>query len=514
MARTLFLSSSFANTGDLAVPLLGGSPKDTTLGFVPTASDPYPVHPWYDEDLNKIQEMGFKLKIIDLKGKSYEVLKQEFTDVDVMFVVGGNMFYLLHHARKSGFDRLVKEWVEAGKFYIGSSAGSMLVGPTIEFKADMDDEYKHLCEGNYEAFNLADFAIQPHYNRPEYKEVIDRIVNVSDDTPYPLIPLRDTQAIIVKGNDYDITGVVPPQVKERKASTVIFYDDHGNVAFQDREGHSKTGGRYGWWGGGAELDESLEETIRRELNEELDFTPSDIRFWRSYAFWEYDEVRKEEWIHHVSMFISPITPELLGCKPKEGKGVVVMPIEQALQEKGFFPEDRRVLRWFQKEHFNRKIMILDTLGSFISETLNYIHTFGIEVGNLEMDHIGYQASSDEDYENLKVEFNEFAKLLSEEIIGGRRVGIYQLNKPFTYKNYTIAAIELIAPKQEQKVPSGLEHVEFVLKESFESFMKRYQSIPWDVGAINQSKFPLIKLKLSEHTKVKFHLKSVLDIVNK
>lgn len=354
MIRKLFLSSSFALTGDLVRPFLDGEPKDIVLGFVPTATDLYPVHPWYDEDLAKIQSMGFKLKMVDLKGKTYEILKQEFSGVDVMFVVGGNTFYLLHHARKSGFDRLAKEWVEAGKLYIGSSAGSMLVGPTIGFKGDMDDEYKYLCDGNYEGLKLVDFAIQPHYNKQEYKEVIDRIVKASEDVPYSVIPLRDTQIIVVTGANYDISGVVQPEVKERRASTIIFYDDHGNVAFQNREGHSKTGETFGWWGGGAESGENPEQTIQRELQEELGFVPAGIHLWRSYVFWEYDEFQKEEWIHHVSMFISPITPELLNCKPKEGKGIVVMPIEQALNEKGFFLEDRRVMKRFQREFLNLK----------------------------------------------------------------------------------------------------------------------------------------------------------------
>lgn len=202
--RQLFLASSFAHTGDLVRPLLVREPSNLTLGFVPTATDPYPVHPWYDEDLAKIQEMGFRVKMVDLKGKSYEVLKQVFADVDAMFVVGGNTFYLLHHTRKSGFDQLVKEWVEAGKLYIGSSAGSMLIGPTIEFKGDEDDEYKNLCEGNYDGLGIVDFAILPHYNNSEHKAVADRILKASSDLPHALIPLRDSQAVIVKGKDYEI----------------------------------------------------------------------------------------------------------------------------------------------------------------------------------------------------------------------------------------------------------------------------------------------------------------------
>lgn len=122
-------------------------------------------------------------------------------------MVGGNTFYLLYHARKSEFDRLVKEWVQAGKLYIGSSAGSMIVGPTIDFKGDVDDEYKYLCDGNYDAFGLVDFAIFPHYNNSEHKENTDHILAESKEAQYSMISLRDSQAVMVKGKDYDIVGL-------------------------------------------------------------------------------------------------------------------------------------------------------------------------------------------------------------------------------------------------------------------------------------------------------------------
>lgn len=157
-------------------------------------------------------------------------------------------------------------------------------------------------------------------------------------------------------------------------------------------------------------------------------------------------------------------------------------------------------------------MILDNYTLFIEEVLQKIHEVTIDVSRLDMDHIGYQASSNKDYDRLKEEFDNLGERVSEEIVGGRRVGIYKLNNPLQYQQYTIPAIELVAPKERQICPSAFEHVEFVIQEPFESFIKRYPSVSWDVSAINQKDFPMVKLKLDTYIQVKFHLTPVLEIV--
>jgi len=74
-------------------------------------------------------------------------------------------------------------------------------------------------------------------------------------------------------------------------------------------------------------------------------------------------------------------------------------------------------------------MVLDNYTKFVEGILNKIKEFGIDVSDLNMDHIGYQASSNEDYDNLKKEFDKIGALVSEKIVGGRRVGIYKLHSP-------------------------------------------------------------------------------------
>lgn len=157
-------------------------------------------------------------------------------------------------------------------------------------------------------------------------------------------------------------------------------------------------------------------------------------------------------------------------------------------------------------------MILDNYKYFLDKLLQDIEVKGMDVSKYDLDHFGYQCSSNEDYNKLKPELENIAQLISENIVGGRRVGIFKLNEPVEYKNWKIQAVELVAPKEGQECPSALEHAEFVIDTDFDSFVKKYPNLNWDLTAINQPTFPMVKLKLSDHTQVKFHLQPVLEIV--
>lgn len=154
-------------------------------------------------------------------------------------------------------------------------------------------------------------------------------------------------------------------------------------------------------------------------------------------------------------------------------------------------------------------MILDNYDIFIDKILKRLYALGIDVGNLELDHLGYQTSSNAEYNSLKPKFNKIGTLFREAIVGGRRVGIYKLNSPLIYKNYTIPGLELIEPKNAEVCPSGLEHLEFVIDEPFSTFIEKYPDIAWDTSALNQPEFPRLKLEIDENTRVKFNLKPIL-----
>merc|ERR1719145_410795 len=61
--------------------------------------------------------------------------------VDVIWAEMGNTYALRHHLRQSGGDAHVYQAMDAGAIYIGSSAGSIVAGKTVQiaFWKDWDD---------------------------------------------------------------------------------------------------------------------------------------------------------------------------------------------------------------------------------------------------------------------------------------------------------------------------------------------------------------------------------------
>jgi predicted metalloenzyme YecM len=158
-------------------------------------------------------------------------------------------------------------------------------------------------------------------------------------------------------------------------------------------------------------------------------------------------------------------------------------------------------------------MLTDGCIEFMDKCLSKIEEFKIDISDMDLDHFGYQASSDNDYDNLAKQINEIGTLVHEEPVNGRRVGIIKLSKPIKFNRFNVGAIELVAPKKDQICNSGLEHIEIVANEPLENIIRKYPDLPWDVSKLKQDHFPMITLKLLDGAQVKFHKRNILEIAN-
>lgn len=201
--KKLFLASYSSNIVDKVLELLPDVPEKLSLAFIPTARDPYHILETNDPEKEKLISMGFSVKIVDLKNKSIDDLRNDLQKVDVIFVAGGNTFYLLAKMIESGFDKLVKELIESGVVYIGSSAGSVVVGPDISIAQDLDDPEAAPNLKTRKGLGLVDFVVLPHFGEGKHKEHVEKIYKEYKDR-YKIIPLTDKQAVLVDGKKYKI----------------------------------------------------------------------------------------------------------------------------------------------------------------------------------------------------------------------------------------------------------------------------------------------------------------------
>jgi len=108
------------------------------------------------------------------------------------------------------------------------------------------------------------------------------------------------------------------KMEKKKVSIILFYDDKGNILLQDRKTYSKHGEEYGFFGGHSEEGESKEETLKREIQEELNLNIKDLedfRFFKQFHI-KVPELNIET---YRNVFLAKIPKKIEKLKINEGK---------------------------------------------------------------------------------------------------------------------------------------------------------------------------------------------------
>jgi len=200
----LFLTSAGLppETTEAFLKLLNKKPEKTKVCFITTASHPE-ENKWYvEKDRERLSEMGFKLTELDLKEENEESLKNKLINFDVIFVEGGNTFYLLKYVRESGFDKALKLFLDKGGIYLGVSAGSMITGLNIESAGWKHADRNIVDWKDLTGLNLVPFVIAPHIDETN----IEATKECASKVNYPVIALSDKQAILVENGTQRIVG--------------------------------------------------------------------------------------------------------------------------------------------------------------------------------------------------------------------------------------------------------------------------------------------------------------------
>lgn len=194
----LLLGSS-SNTIGFLTELFEKKPEDISIIFITTAAKPYGNDvPWMYADIDALKALGCSVDLLDLEGMIEAELREKLGHYDVIFVSGGNTYYLLDHVRKSGFDKVVKDLVGLGKIYAGTSAGAILATPTIDSAKDADDASVAPDLKDLTGLGFVDFCIIPHYDKKEYQAYWQTIISDWDRSEL-LYLLNDDEAILING---------------------------------------------------------------------------------------------------------------------------------------------------------------------------------------------------------------------------------------------------------------------------------------------------------------------------
>ena len=126
--KELFLSSSFKDVATIFADFKQDL-KGKTVTFIPTASIVEKVVFYVASGKKALEKLGLKVDILEISTAESEEINTKLRNNDFIYVTGGNTFFLLQELKRTGADKILTEEVNAGKVYIGESAGAMITSP-------------------------------------------------------------------------------------------------------------------------------------------------------------------------------------------------------------------------------------------------------------------------------------------------------------------------------------------------------------------------------------------------
>lgn len=174
-----------------------------TVTYIPTACIAEDVEGMVEEETSTLESLGMTVDVLEVSSASYDSIVNSLTKNDIIFVGGGNTFFLLQELRRSGADQILIREVEKGKLYIGESAGSIITCPDIGYCAEMDSPEKAPDLIDYAGLNLVDFYIVPHIGNAEMGEAAEKAVE-KYSSELELKAITDEQVILVEEGRVEI----------------------------------------------------------------------------------------------------------------------------------------------------------------------------------------------------------------------------------------------------------------------------------------------------------------------
>ena len=200
--KKLILVSMLYQVTDL-VQTITPELEGKTVTYIPTAGIAEDVEGMVEEETSTLESLGMTVDVLEVSSASYDSIVNSLTKNDIIFVGGGNTFFLLQELRRSGADQILIREVEKGKLYIGESAGSIITCPDIGYCAEMDSPEKAPDLIDYAGLNLVDFYIVPHIGNAEMGEAAEKAVE-KYSSELELKAITDEQVILVEEGRVEI----------------------------------------------------------------------------------------------------------------------------------------------------------------------------------------------------------------------------------------------------------------------------------------------------------------------
>lgn len=200
--KTLLLASNGQFLFDTGFDLLGIPKEQIRILYVTTAAKGVENQGYLERHKLAMTKRGYQFEEIDIEGKTQQQLQDAIKGKNIIHVEGGNTFYLLKAVRQSGFDKILKEAVDSGIVYAGTSAGSYIACPTIETSTWGPKVKDRYGLEDLTGLNFVPFILKAHYTDDTHSLIKEKMVS----SKYPLRILRDGQGLLATDDTYQFVG--------------------------------------------------------------------------------------------------------------------------------------------------------------------------------------------------------------------------------------------------------------------------------------------------------------------
>ena len=204
----LFLTSSVTCVAKKLISHLSKPPAEIRLTFIPTASEVKKGDLlWLKKERQSLVDAGFQVTDFTVTGKTKAEVTAMLDNTDIVFVSGGNSFYLLQEMRKSGFANVIHQYVDNGLIYGGSSAGSIVAGPDLTLLAALDATVEAPELTDFKGLGLVDVVVFPHWGSDHFREKYTQRMMDAYKRGQKIILLTDDQYLLVDNGTYSIQSI-------------------------------------------------------------------------------------------------------------------------------------------------------------------------------------------------------------------------------------------------------------------------------------------------------------------
>ncbi len=188
----LFLASKASDPKTLQdIEKFVGGLEGKKIAYIPTAGNGTGWGHWKESTTwNILQNLKAEITVVQLEDYWNSDPLADLQNKDIIWLAGGQCGYLMYWLRRTQLNTRLKELLDNGTIYIGSSASSMVTASTLDSTEWYIGEIEHGA-GVIPGLGWVDFDIYPHY-QDELFEQIQKLYK--GDTIYLL---KDGEAIII-----------------------------------------------------------------------------------------------------------------------------------------------------------------------------------------------------------------------------------------------------------------------------------------------------------------------------